>query len=85
MYFEGPPVLAMEIPSPSDTQESIDEKVELYLETGVAIVWVANPRFRTVTVYRPGAASVMFSGVQEIAAEPHLPGLRISVARLFGQ
>jgi Uma2 family endonuclease len=31
-YFEGPPVLAVEILSPSDTQEDIDEKVELYLE-----------------------------------------------------
>ena len=28
-YFDGPPVLAVEILSPSDTQESIDEKVTL--------------------------------------------------------
>jgi Uma2 family endonuclease len=50
MYFEGPPVLAVEILSPSDKQEEIDEKVEveLYLETGVAVVWVVNPRFKTV-------------------------------------
>ena len=51
-YFEGAPVLAVEILSPSDKQEEIDEKVELYLETGVAIVWVVNPRFRTVVVFR---------------------------------
>jgi Uma2 family endonuclease len=84
-YFEGPPVLAVEILSPSDTQEDIDEKVELYLETGVAIVWVVNPRFRTVTVYRPGADPAMFSGSQELTAEPHLPGFRVTVDRLFGR
>src|SRR4051812_6386351 len=83
-YFEGPPVLAVEILSPSDTQEDIDEKVELYLETGVALVWVVNPRFRTVTVYRKGADPVMFSGTQELTAEPHLPGFRVPVSRLFG-
>jgi Uma2 family endonuclease len=33
-YFEGPPVLAVEILSPSDTQEDIDEKRSLYLESG---------------------------------------------------
>jgi Uma2 family endonuclease len=42
-YFEGPPILAAEILSPSDTQEEIDEKIRLYLETSVAIVWVVHP------------------------------------------
>jgi Uma2 family endonuclease len=84
-YFEGPPVLAVEILSPSDTQRDIDEKVELFLEAGVAIVWVVNPRLRTITVYRPGAAPVLFSGTQEVTAEPHLPGFRIPVDRLLGE
>jgi Uma2 family endonuclease len=82
-YFEGAPVLAVEILSPSDKREEIDEKVELYLETGVAIVWVVNPRFRTVVVFRTHAAPEMFNEHQELTAEPHLPGFRISVARLF--
>jgi Uma2 family endonuclease len=82
--FEGPPVLAVEILSPSDTQERIDEKLAVYLETGVALVWVVNPRFRTVTVYRPDAPPVLFNDRQELTAEPHLPGFCVSVARLFG-
>jgi Uma2 family endonuclease len=45
-HFEGPPILAVEILSPSDKQEEIDEKISLYLETGVAIVWVVNPDSR---------------------------------------
>ena len=84
-YFEGPPVLAVEILSPTDTQEMIDEKVAVYLETGVAIVWIVQARFRTVTVYRPDAAPVLFNETQELTAEPHLPGFRVAVARLFGR
>src|SRR5206468_339717 len=65
-FFEGPPVLAVEILSPSDTQEEVDEKIALYLEAGVLLVWVINPRFRTVVVYRPGAAPELFNETQEL-------------------
>ncbi|MBX6312792.1 MAG: Uma2 family endonuclease [Isosphaeraceae bacterium] len=35
--YDGPPVLAVEILSPSDTQEEVVEKVDLYLEAGVVV------------------------------------------------
>jgi Uma2 family endonuclease len=82
-YFEGPPVLAVEILSPSETQEEIDEKVAVYLESGVKIVWVVNPRFKTVTVYRPDAQPALFNENQTIDAEPHLPGFRAGVGSFF--
>ena len=84
-FFEGPPMLAVEILSPSDRQEKVDEKVALYLESGVAIVWVVHPRFRTVTVFRPGSEPELFNALQELSAEPHLPGFRVLVANLFGR
>jgi Uma2 family endonuclease len=83
-YFEGPPVLAVEILSPSDTQEQVDEKVAAYLETGVAVVWVVHPTQRTVLVHRRGAEPELFNVNHELAAEPHLSGFRVPVARLFG-
>ncbi len=83
-FFEGPPILAIEILSPSDTQEKIDEKIALYLETGVALVWVVSPRFRTVTVFRPDAPPALFNDQQELDGGPHLPGFRVEVAKLFG-
>jgi Uma2 family endonuclease len=82
-FFEGPPVLAVEILSPSDAQEDIDEKVDLYLATGVKIVWVVNPRFRTINVYRLDAKPQLFNELQEITAEPHLPGFRVAVREIF--
>jgi Uma2 family endonuclease len=83
-FYVGPPILAVEILSPSDTQEDIDEKIALYLETGVLLVWVVNPRFRTVIVSRPAAAPELFNETQELTAEPHLPGFRVAVAKFFG-
>lgn len=78
-YFEGAPILAVEILSPSDKQEEIDEKISLYLESGVAVVWIVNPRFKTVTVFRPDAKPALFHEDQTIDAEPHLPGFRALV------
>jgi Uma2 family endonuclease len=81
--IDGPPVLAIEILSPSDTQESIDEKMDTYLGAAVPLVWVIDPHDQTVTVYRPGAAPELFNIRQEVSAEPHLPGFRVPVAELF--
>jgi Uma2 family endonuclease len=82
-YYEGPPTLAVEVLSPSDLVGGVDGKVRLYLEHGVAVIWVVSPTFRTITVYRPDALPVLFNAEQEIAAEPHLPGFRVRVATLF--
>jgi Uma2 family endonuclease len=82
-FFEGAPILAVEILSPSDTQQDIDEKVSLYLELGVAIVWVANVHFKTICVYRPDAPPLMYHRHQVIDAEPNLPGFSAAVDSLF--
>jgi Uma2 family endonuclease len=76
-------VLVVEILSPNDTQSEIDEKVDGYLAAGVALVWVIDPHDRTVLVYRPGTEPALATVRQELDGEPHLPGFRVAVARLF--
>jgi len=83
--IEGPPVLAAEILSPSDTHEDVVEKLQLYLELGVAVVWILDPDLRTVTVHRPHADPVFFSAAQELTGDPELPGFHVRVADLFGR
>ena len=82
--YEGPPVLVVEVLSPSDKQDDVDDKIETYLAAGVRHVWVVQPRRRTITVYRPDSPSRLFNVGDEIAAEPHLPGFRVAVATIFG-
>ncbi len=80
---DGVPILAIEILSPSDTHYDVTEKVQEYLDVGVALVWVIDPDFETVAVYRPDAEPVFFNKQQDLMGEPHLPGFRVRVAELF--
>jgi Uma2 family endonuclease len=61
----------------------INEKIDLYLGSGVLLVWVIDPYRRTVMSCRPGAEPVFYTESQEITAEPHLPGFRAEVRRFF--
>jgi Uma2 family endonuclease len=81
--IDGVPVLAVEILSPIDVLEEVNEKIDEYLRAGVALVWVINPHHRTVEIFRPGAEPELANVRQELSAEPHLPGFRIPVAQLF--
>jgi Uma2 family endonuclease len=80
---DGVPILAVEILSPSDTQEEIHEKIDEYLHAGVALVWIIDPYDHTVRVYRPGARPQFFNEDQEFADDPSLPGFRVTIAHLF--
>jgi Uma2 family endonuclease len=81
--IEGVPPLVVEIISPSDTPENIEEKIDALLGAGVPHIWYINPRRRTVTVYQPDAEPALLNIFQELSAEPHLSGFRVRVARLF--
>jgi Uma2 family endonuclease len=81
--IDGAPVLAVEILSPSDTQEEINDKVDSYLQAGVALVWIIDPRRRTVQVIRNGGEPALVNVHQDLSAEPHLPGFRVAVTQLF--
>lgn len=81
--IDGVPVLVVEILSPSDSQEDVLEKVQVYLDCGVALVWVAEPVFRTVTVYRPSAEPELFNAQQFLDGGSLLSGFRVKVADCF--
>jgi Uma2 family endonuclease len=81
--IDGVPVLAVEILSPSDTQDEIDEKIDQYLAASVPLVWIIHARRRTVTIYRPNEEPQLVNANQELNGEPHLPGFRVAVADLF--
>ncbi len=81
--IDGVPTLAVEILSPSDTIEDINEKIDGYLAAKVALIWIIDPYRRTVTVHKPDSEPELFNVRDELSADPHLPGFRIPVARFF--
>ncbi|MCI0719710.1 MAG: Uma2 family endonuclease [Acidobacteria bacterium] len=82
-FWPGAPDLVAEVISPSDTLYELDEKIEEYLASGVAVVWVVNPKKRTVTVYRPGAGPGVLSEGDQLDGSPVLPAFQYPVAKLF--
>ena len=82
-YFDGPPVLVVEVLSPSDPQEDIHDKIDEYLDAGVMIVWVVDPRRRTVMVVRPDSQPEFFNTNRVIFADPELPGFEAPVSAFF--
>ena len=81
--IEGVPALIVEILSPTDKVEEIDEMIAAYQRAGVPLVWVVDPRDRTVTIYRLGKKPTFVNEDQELDGGDVLPGFRVPVARLF--
>ncbi len=82
-WYEGPPVLAVEILSPSDTHGEVVAKINLYLECGVPVVWILDPDFQTLTVYRPSATPLTLTSDDTLDGQPELPGLNSPVRDFF--
>ena len=81
-YFDGPPILAVEILEPWDTHGDIVERVKEYLAAG-AVVWEVDPDFRRVSVHRQGHEVELLNASKELSADPYLPGFRVAVASIF--
>jgi Uma2 family endonuclease len=81
--IDGVPTLVVEILSPSDTIEEINENIDVYKAAKVALIWIIDPYRRTITVHKPDGEPELFNVHDEISAEPHLPGFHIQVARIF--
>ena len=82
-YVPLVPDLAVETRSPSDTGREVAEKVEEWLLAGVKIVWVIEPRKRTITTHRLGRSPRVVGIGDTLDGEDVLPGLSVPVERIF--
>jgi Uma2 family endonuclease len=82
-FFEGAPDLAVEVLSPTDTVADVEDKVDDYLRAGSLLVWVVNPKRRTVTIYRAGATPALVGEQEQLVGEAVLPGFSCAVADIF--
>jgi Uma2 family endonuclease len=81
--IDGVPVLAVEILSPSDTQENNTDKIRAYLDAKVPLDWLVETDFRTITVYRPDALPRLYNLDHTITGETHLPGFSAALTEIF--
>jgi Uma2 family endonuclease len=86
---EDPPVwdvvpnLAVEVISPSNTAQEIDEKIADYFRHGVELVWVVYPLSRKVYVYESVTRVTVLLETDDLTDGSVLPGFSIPIASLF--
>ena len=82
-YFPEAPALVVEVVSPGDTAEEVDDKMRRWFAAGVEIGWVIYPRGRTVTVYRALDDICILTANDMLDGESVVPGFRCRVGDLF--
>jgi Uma2 family endonuclease len=82
-FWPSAPDLAAEVISPGDTLYEVDEKIEEYLKAGVKLIWIVNPKKRTVTIYQPNKEPQTLTETETLDGRDVLPGFQYSLGRLF--
>lgn len=82
-FIPVPPDLAVEVLSPTDRLSEAVAKVAMYLEAGVSLVWLIDPRKRTATVFRQDELPVTIGEDGTLDGEAVLPGFTLPLAVLF--
>lgn len=82
-YLRLSPALAVEVFSPGNTLQEMDEKRAEYFAAGSELVWIVFPETQTVEVTTgPGAVKTL--GREDVlTGEPVLPGFVVKVAEIF--
>ena len=83
-FPDQPPLLAVEVLSPDNTRREVERKVGIYLGAGVALVWVVDPKPRTVSVHQPDRVPRVLGGDDVLEGGEVLPGFAVALAHLFG-
>ncbi len=88
-YLRVVPDLAVEIRSPDDAEAEVRAKLSLYIEVGVALVWIVDPQQKTVEEVRGSASGRSDSRLMRadagdvLEAGELLRGFRVSLADIF--
>lgn len=83
-YWPLAPDVAVGILSPSNTASEVQEKILDYLDAGSRMIWVLEPRRRTVTVYRSRDDIRILGAGEELTGDDVLPGFAVGVDEVFG-
>ena len=83
-YLEGAPDLAVEVLSPGNTVEEIEDKLTEYFENGSRLVWVIHPTQHYVLVYRSAQEpDRLLKEKDSLDGEEVIPGFSLTIADLF--
>jgi Uma2 family endonuclease len=82
-YWPGAPDLVVEVISPSDAYSEVEGKILEWLEAGVRMVIVVNPRKRVITVYRSLTDITVLTEHDGLSGGDVVPGWTMPVRHVF--
>ena len=86
-YLERPPLLVVEVLSPSNTSRDIQQRLADYRSIGIPECWLASFPMRTVEVLRmadEAVTTVAAYGMEDTLRSEVLPGFELVIADVFG-
>lgn len=85
--WEIAPDLVIEVISPTDIFSKVLKKIREYLKAGVKQVWLVEPEFQTVAVYKPPMPmkSETLTLEDTITCEEILPNFSLPLSEIFRQ
>ena len=77
------PDFVLELMSPSDSLQETQTKMQEYINNGVKLGWLINPKMRQVEIYRLGKPIEVLESPQELSGEDVLPGFILSLQLIW--
>ena len=74
---------AIEIVTPNDTADYYDEKLEVYFQAGMKVVWVIYPKTEKVKIYQADQSSITCRGDEICSGAPVLPEFALAAKDIF--
>ena len=82
-WVKFPPDLAVEVVSPNDLAEEVEEKRKDYRKAGVPLIWVIYPGARTARVHRGDGSAVDLTEDDDLSGEDVIPGFRCPLREIL--
>ena len=77
------PDFVLEIRSPSDALDTVQAKMQEYLDNGARLGWLIDPIEKKVYIYRPQIPVECLDDPQTVSGHPVLPGFVLELGRVW--
>jgi Uma2 family endonuclease len=84
-FWPGPPDFAVEVLSFNDSRRKTDTKAKHWIASGARLVWLVDPKRRTVTVYRSLTDIHEYSESETVNGYDVVPGFTLEVKEIFSE
>ncbi|WP_392535585.1 Uma2 family endonuclease [Nostoc sp. C117] len=78
------PDFVLELMSPSDTLRETQDKMQEYINNGVKLGWLINPKMRQVEIYRLGQTVEILTSPEQLSGEDVLPEFILNLSIIWG-